>query len=123
MLSAAILEIVASDRGDDDVFEFHSLNCFRDALRLVFFQSVRLRRGYSAESAGPGAAIPRDHHGGCSLAPAFPAIGALRTLANRMQAQIGDERLGRKKDRIRRQTDLNPGWFLALVQSRIYFRA
>ena len=66
---------------------------------------------------------PGDHHGGGALAPAFPAIWALRALANGVQTQIGNERLGREKDRIRWQPDFDPGRFLRLVQSRIDFRA
>ena len=47
----------------------------------------------------------------------------MRALADGMQTQIGDERLGRKEDRIGRQAYFDPGRLLRLVQGWIDLRA
>ena len=59
-----------------------------EPLGLVFFQRIRLRGCHRAKAACPRAPIARDHHRGRALAPAFPAIRALRAFANRVQTQI-----------------------------------
>ena len=66
-----------------------------------------------AKSAGARATFARDHHRRGALAPAFPAIRTLRAFADGVQAQIGDERLGRKENRIRGQTHFDPGRLVA----------
>ena len=101
------------------MLQSHSPDGFGDPLRLVFLERERLRGLHRAKSAGARAALARDHHGRGALAPAFPAIRALRAFANGVQTQIGNERLGRKEDRIRRQSDFDPGRFLRLVQRGI----
>ena len=100
MFRAAIFQIIARDRGDDDVLELHPPNGFRDALRFVFLERERFRGRDRAKAAGAGAAFARDHHSRGALAPAFPAVRALRALADGVQAQVGDERLGGKEDGI-----------------------
>ena len=123
MIRAAVLQIVARDRGDDDVFQFHPAHRFGDALRFVFFQRKRFRRCDRAKSAGARAAIARDHHRRGALAPAFPAIRALRAFANGVQPQIGNQRFRGKENRIRRQPHFDPGRLLRLVERGIDFRA
>jgi len=56
------------------------------------------------------------------LAPAFPAIRALRAFANSVQSQIRNKSLGRKEDGIRRQPHPNPRRLLRLVQGWINLR-
>ena len=123
MFGAAIFQIIARDRGDDDVFEFQPFDRLGHTLRLVLLERERLCGADRAKSTGSGAAFTRDHHGGRALAPAFPAIRALGAFANGMEAQIRNERLSRKEDRIRRQPDFDPGRFLRLVKSGIDFSA
>ena len=86
MIRAAIFQIVARDRGDDDMFQLHPPHRFGDALRFVFLEGERLRGRDRAKSAGARAAFARDHHRRGALAPAFPAVRALRALANGVQA-------------------------------------
>ena len=93
MIGPAVLEIVACDSRDHDVFQFHAEHRLGYALRFVFLQRERLCRCYCAKSACAGATIASDHKGGCALAPTFPAVRALRALANRVQPQIGNQRL------------------------------
>ena len=87
------------------------------------FQRERFRRGDGAKSARPRATVTRDHEGGRALAPAFPAVRALRALANRVQPQIGNERFGGKENGVRRQPHFDPGGLLSLVQCRVDLRA
>jgi hypothetical protein len=123
MIRAAVFQIIARDRGDDDVLQSHPAHGLGDTLRFVFLQGKRLGGSHRAKPAGAGATFARDHHCRRSLAPAFPAVRALRALAHRVQPQIGDERLGRKENRVRRQPHFDPGRLLRLVQRRIDFHA
>lgn len=123
MVRAAVFEIIARHCGDDHVFQTHSAHRFRDTLRLVFFQRKRLRGADCAEPTGASAAFAGDHHGCSALAPAFPAVGALRALANGVEAQVGNESLGGEENRIGRQAHFDPGRLLRLVQGRIDLRA
>src|SRR5712692_1679403 len=115
MIRAAVFQIVARDGGDHDMLQLHPYHRFGHALRFVVFQSERFRRCHCAKSACPRATIARDHERGGALAPAFPAVGALRAFTNRMQPQIGNQRFSRKEDRVRRQPDLDPGRFMRLA--------
>jgi hypothetical protein len=119
MISAAVFQIIARDGSDHDMFQFHSAHCLRDALWFVVFKCKRFRRRHCAKSAGSRATIPGDHESSGALAPAFPTIWALRALANRVQLQIGNQRFGRKENRIRRQPYLDPRRLLRLVQGWI----
>ena len=94
VLRPAIGNIVAGDGCDDDMLEFHPANGLGDTLGLVLFQRERLGRVDRAESAGSGATVTGNHHGRSAAAPAFPAIRALGTLADSVQAEIRDHRLG-----------------------------
>jgi len=119
MMGAAVFQIIASDGRDHDMFQFHSHDRFGHALRLVFLQGKRFRGCHRAKSTRACATVPRDHERGCALAPAFPAVRALRAFADGVQSQIGNERFGREENRIRRQTDFDPGRLMRLVQRRI----
>src|SRR6266481_1637832 len=105
------------------MFQIHPAHGFGDTFRFVVFEREWLRRRYRAKSACPRATIASDHESSGTLAPAFPTIRALRALANRVQPQIGNERFGRKENRIRRQPHFDPGRLLRLVQCWIDLRA
>ena len=60
-----------------------------------------------------------DHHGGGAPAPALPAVRALGTLADRMEAEIGDHRLGGEENGIGRQPHLDPVGLPVLMQRGI----
>ena len=93
MIGAAVLQVIARDSSDNDMFQFHPAHRLGYALRFVFFQRERFRRCHGAKSARARATVAGDHESGCALAPAFPAVRALRALANRVQPQIGNQRL------------------------------
>jgi hypothetical protein len=105
------------------MFQLHPSHCFSHALRFVFLEGERFRRCHRAKSAGARATIARDHHRSRALAPAFPAVRTLCAFANGMETQVGDERFGRKENRIGWKTHFDPRRFLRLVQTRIDFGA
>ena len=123
MVGAAILQIITRNRSDDNVLQFHSTHRLGDPLRFVFLQGVGFGRCHRTKPTGACAAIPRYHHRGRTLAPAFPAIRTLRAFANRMQPQIGNKRFRRKENRVRRQPHPDPRRFLCPVERRIDLRA
>ena len=105
------------------MLELHAGHGLRDALRFIGLEGEGLRGGHRAKAAGTRATFAGDHKSRGASTPAFPSIGALRTLTHCVQAQVGNKRPGRKENRIGRQPHLDPGRLLCLMQSRIDFRA
>src|SRR6266436_5162837 len=93
MIGTAILEIVARDGSDHDMLQLHPAHRFGNALRFIFFQVKRFCRCHRAKSAGARASVTRNHEGGCSLAPAFPAVWTLRALAEKKTGFDGSRTL------------------------------
>ena len=92
MLRPAVLEIVAVDRGDDDVLEARVLRPHRRRCSGSSGSSGSRQAGADiAEGAGAGADLAHDHHGGVPLLPAFPDIGAAGLLAHRDQPVFADD--------------------------------
>src|SRR5687767_15629333 len=87
MFSTAISEIVARHGRDDDVLQAHPTRGFRDALRLIGFESKRFRRAHGAKSASARASVARDHESRGAFAPTLPVVRTLRALANGVQPQ------------------------------------
>jgi hypothetical protein len=123
MFGTTILKIIARDGGNHHVLQFQSFHRLRHPLWFVFFERERFGRRYRAKSTSTRTTLTRDHHRRRALAPAFPTVWALRALANGVQSQIGDKRLGREKNGVRRQSDFDPGRFLRLVKGGIDFGA
>ena len=119
MLSAAVGDVIAGNRRDDDVLEIHSPDSLGHALRFILLEGERLGRVDRTESAGTRAPVSRDHHGRGATAPALPTIRALGALADRVEPEIGDHRLGREEDGIGRQADFDPVWLALLMESRV----
>ena len=94
MLGAAVGEIVAIDRGDDDMGKPELEGGFRDMFRLGGVE----RAGHAgldvAERAGPGAGVAHDHEGGVLLVPALADIRAAGLLAHRDEAVLLDDLAG-----------------------------
>ena len=95
------------------MLQSHAPDRFRDALGFILFQRKRLRGADRAKAAGTRATFARDHHGRGALAPAFPAVRALRALADGVQPQIGNQRFGRKENRVDGSRTLIQGGFCA----------
>ncbi len=86
MLRAAVVEIVAVDRGDDDMLEAELGDRIGDVLRLVRIERAGHAGAHIAEGAGTRAGVAHDHHGGVFLRPALADIGAAGLLAHGDQA-------------------------------------
>src|SRR6185437_14384567 len=74
----AILEIVAIDRGDDDVRKAELCRRLGDMLRLVRVQAIGPAGRDIAEGAGAGADRTEDHHRRVLFLPALTDIGTGR---------------------------------------------
>ena len=105
MLGAAVVEIVAVDRGDDDMGQAHLLHRIGDARRLVVVERGRDAGRDVAEGAGARADLAHDHEGGVLLVPALADVGAAGLLADRDQlvrlhdlARVGVTLRGRRLD-------------------------
>ena len=94
MLGAAVGEIVAVDRGDDDVGKPELEGRLRHVLRLGGVE----RAGHAgldvAEGAGAGAGVAHDHEGGVLLVPALADVRAAGLLAHRDEAVFLDDLAG-----------------------------
>src|SRR6185437_15424262 len=67
----------------------------RDAARLVEVDRLRPALGHSAESATARAQVAQHHEGGGLVVPAFPDVGAVRALADRVQIERSRQTLER----------------------------
>ena len=125
VFGTAVLEVIASDGGDDDVLEVHPVGGLGDAGGFVGFEGVGLGGLDRAETAGTGALVPGDHEGGGALPPAFPTVWALGFLADSDQFEVGDQGFGRPESRVVGQANLDPIRFFLPVEGRIHlhFRA
>ena len=88
----AVRQIIAVDRGDDDMLEAERPGGFGDVLRLQRVDRPRHAGLDVAEGAGPRAGIAQDHHRGVLLAPAFADVGAGRFLADGVEVQPPHQR-------------------------------
>ena len=90
---AAVLEVIAVDRRDDDVRQAHLRHGVREADGLG--RIVRLGRpmGDRAVGAIPGTHVAQDHEGCGLVLPAFPDVGAARFLAHRVETQLPHQTL------------------------------
>ncbi len=103
------------------MFEVHALRRLGDAVWFVGFEGVRFCGFYGAEAAGAGAFVASDHESGGSLAPAFPAVGALRFFADGDEFEIGDEGFGGPEGWVVGEADFDPIGFSLAMESWIHF--
>ncbi len=107
MRRAAVRQIVAIDRGDDDMLETQLGDGVGDPLRLVRVESAGQPGLDVAEGAGARAGVAHDHHGGVLLRPALADIGAAGLLADGDEAVLAHD-LARSRDS-RRTPAPSPG--------------
>ncbi len=105
---AAIGQIVAVDRGDDDMFQPHFGGGIGQILRLVDVNLARHPGLDVAKGAGPRAHIAQDHHRRMLLGPAFADVRAGRFLANRIQPLSPHQLAGLMIGRTGRRLHANP---------------
>jgi hypothetical protein len=82
MRRAAIGQVVAVDRGDDDMRRPSVATASATRCRLGRVERAGQAGRHVAEGAGAGAGLAHDHHGGVALAPALADIRAGRFLAH-----------------------------------------
>jgi hypothetical protein len=82
------LIVVAIDAGHDRELQRQLLHGFRHAARLCKIDGLRTAFGHGAKAATPGAQIAQQHEGRGAMVPALADVGAVRRLANRVQAQF-----------------------------------
>ena len=96
MSRPAVGEIVAVDRGDDDMGEAELGDRLGDMRRLMRIDRARQARAHIAEGAGPGAGVAEDHEGRVLLLPALADIGAAGLLADGDEPVLLDDRRRRR---------------------------
>ena len=91
VLRAAIGQVVAGDRRDDDVPKPQSLAGLGEPLRLVDGDDVGPASLDRAEAARSGADVAQNHERRRSPGPALGAIRAAGALADRLEPELLDE--------------------------------
>ncbi len=91
MLRPAIVEIVAVDRGDDDVRQAEGCHRLADTLRLVAIEQIGPSGRDIAKSAGAGAHPAEDHDRRVLLLPAFADVRAGGFLADGIEMQLAHQ--------------------------------
>ena len=87
----AIWQVVAGDGCNDNVLEFKASRGLGHAGRLFCIKGEHFARGDVAIGAVPSADAAHDKEGRHVLGEAFPFVGALGALADRVQVQVFDE--------------------------------
>src|SRR5436190_14392869 len=123
MSRAAIVEIVAVDRGHDNVVEAKRGDRFADALGLVRVELIGPAGRDIAEGAGAGADGAEDHYGRVLFLPALADIRAGRLFADCVELQLAHQAARRLVFRRGRRLDADPGWLprARLVRPRRLF--
>src|SRR5205823_5110738 len=105
----AIVEIVAVDRGHDNVVEAKRGDRFADALRLVRVELIGAAGRDIAEGAGAGANRAQNHHRRVLFLPALADIRAGRLFADCVELQLAHQAAGCLVFRRGRRLDAYPG--------------
>ena len=94
MRRAAIGQIVVIDRRDDHVVQAQARNRLGDTPRLVGIERTHFAMRDRAVGAITRAHVAHQHEGGRTMREALADIRTARLLADRMQPQLGQQRLG-----------------------------
>ena len=94
LAGAAIGQIVAIDRSDDDVLEPQLRGGFGDMLGLGRVDRARHPGLDVAERAGAGADVAQDHHRRVLLGPALADVGAGGLLAHGVEVELAHQLAG-----------------------------
>ena len=108
MLRAAVGEIVAVDRGDDDVGKPELRRRFADMRGLVRVERAGQTGLDIAEGAGARAGVAHDHEGGVLLLPALADVRAAGLLADGVQAVGAHDSVGVGVTLRHRRLDADP---------------
>ena len=88
---STVSQVVAVDRGDDDMLEPHCSRRIGDMLRFAGIDLARHAGLDVAEGAGAGADIAQDHHRRVLLGPALANIGAGRLFAHGVEIEVAHQ--------------------------------
>jgi len=88
---AAIVKVVAVDRGDDDMGERECGDRRADTFGLMRVDKIRPAGGDVAKGAGAGADLPEDHHRRVFLFPTLADIRAGRFLAHGIEPKLAHQ--------------------------------
>ena len=91
--SPTIAQIVAIDRGDDDVTQPHALDGFSEQFRLSLVDRLRPAMGHIAERATSGADIAENHEGRGAMIEALAQVRALRLFADGRESVLAQQPL------------------------------
>src|SRR5205085_11012946 len=124
---AAVREIVAVDRGDDDVLEIHLGRGFGEPQRLERVRWVLRLAGVDvAVAARAGAGVAKDLKRRRPAAPAFGDVRAAGLLADRVQQlpvdQLFDVEVVRVRARGAHLHPLRPPWPVSYRQRALHRR-
>ena len=107
---SAVRQVVAIDRGDDNVVETHLVGGLRETKRLERIGWLVGLPGMDvAIAAGSRARVAEDLERRCSPSPALADVGAARLFADRVQPSLAHEALDLVVARVdARPADLHP---------------
>ena len=91
--SAAVLELIAVDRGDDRVVKTHALDGLGHPNRLAKVEHAWPPGLDGAKAASAGAGVSQDHEGCRTRLPALPDVGTARLLAHGMEVEAAHDAL------------------------------
>jgi len=109
MRRPAVGQIIAVNRGDDDMGKAELGGRLGDALGLIRIERAGQPGFHIAEGAGARAGVPHDHEGRVLLLPAFPDIGAARFFADSVQTVRAHDAMGLAETTGHRRLDAQPG--------------
>ncbi len=87
----AVGQVVAIDRGDDDMLQAELGRRLGSMFGLERIDRARHSRLDVAKGAGPRADIAEDHYRGVLLGPAFANIGARRLFADGVEVEVAHQ--------------------------------
>ena len=92
--SAAVGQIVAGDRCDDDKMYAESSSSLSDSLWFSWVKGLGLAMLDGAEAAVASADVAKNHEGGCLAAEALANVGAAGLLTDSVDAAAGKDAPG-----------------------------
>jgi len=104
-------QIIAIDRGQDDVAETHQRDRARRIRRFIRIEpAARISRVHRAEAAGASADRAQQHQCRRARIPALADVRAVRLLADRVQAMIADDIANGVEAPTGRHRSAQPAW-------------
>ena len=109
MIGAAVGQIVPCYGSNDHVAKPQALGRLGDALRLVILDVFRVTARYRAKSTWPRAGVAQDHERGRPVGVTLRPIETAGILADRLQAQLTEQAVGKEVAVAAWQVVLQPG--------------